>query len=139
MNPTNNPALRSFVPVAAEAHFPIQNLPFGVFGRGHEPARVGVAIGDFILDLSAVQEDVLPGHRVFSQGSLNAFLALGRPAWTQARNAISRLLRADEPTLRDNVALRRRALVPMADAELLLPVDIGDYTDFYSSREHASN
>jgi fumarylacetoacetase len=139
MNATNDPALRSFIPVAAESHFPIQNLPFGIFRRSQEPARVGVAIGDFILDLPTVQDQVLPGSRVFRQGSLNALLALGRAAWSQARSAISRLLRAEVPTLRDHAALRERALIPMRDAEMLLPVEIGDYTDFYSSREHATN
>jgi fumarylacetoacetase len=139
MNPTNDPALHSFVPVAADSHFPIQNLPYGVFRRAGESPRVGVAIGDFILDLSIVQERVLPGRPVFRQASLNAFLALGRAAWTEARAAISRLLRADEPALRDDGAVRNRALVPRADVELLLPVEIGDYTDFYSSREHATN
>src|SRR5262249_15288225 len=137
MNPTNDPALHSFVPVAADSHFPIQNLPYGVFRTRGRPPHVGVAIGEFILDLSVVQDRVLPGRPVFGQGSLNAFLALGRSVWGEARAAISRLLRADKPALRDDAALRSSALVPMADAELLLPVEIGDYTDFYSSREHA--
>jgi fumarylacetoacetase len=139
MNPTNDPALRSWVPVAEDSHFPIQNLPYGVFRRPGERARVGVAIGDQILDLSALQDRILPGRPVFDRDSLNDFLALGRAAWSEARAAVSRLLRADEPTLRDDAALRKRALIPMADAELLLPVQIGDYTDFYSSREHATN
>src|SRR5262249_48807189 len=65
--------------------------------------------------------------------------SLGRSAWSEARSVISHLLRADTPTMRDNAALRQRALVAMADVEMLLPVEIGDYTDFYSSREHASN
>ncbi len=139
MNPTNDPALRSWVPVAAESHFPIQNLPYGVFRRPGERARVGVAIGDQVLDLSALQDRILPRRPVFDRDLLNDFLALGRAAWSEARVAISRLLRADEPSLRDDAALQKRALIPMADAELLLPVQIGDYTDFYSSREHATN
>src|SRR5207247_3779300 len=68
-----------------------------------------------------------------------AFLALGRPAWREVRETITKLLRADEPTLRDNAALREQALLPLKDVELLLPAVIGDYTDFYSSREHATN
>ena len=63
----------------------------------------------------------------------------GRAAWGEVRAAVSRLLRADEPTLRDDVSLREHALVPTAEVEMLLPADVGDYTDFYSSREHASN
>jgi fumarylacetoacetase len=70
---------------------------------------------------------------------LNAFMALGRPAWREARAVISRLLRHDEPTLRDNPALCDRALVPASDVAMLLPAAVGDYTDFYSSREHATN
>src|SRR6266852_3768990 len=146
MNETNNPALRSFVPVALESHFPIQNLPFGVFRRrtGGQPA-VGVAIGDSVLDLTLLEEQnlltvpALRGRKVFSESTLNAFMAAGRATWTEARAAISRLLRNDESTLRDNAPLRKRALISMADVDMLLPAEIGDYTDFYSSREHAHN
>jgi fumarylacetoacetase len=146
MNPTNDPALRSFVPVPADSHFPIQNLPYGVFRRrgGGEPS-VGVAIGDSVLDLAPLEAHglltgpTLRNHRVFAAGKLNPFLALGRTAWAEARAGVSRLLRADEPTLRDNALLRERVLLPRADVEMLLPAEVGDYTDFYSSREHATN
>src|SRR5262245_57889713 len=101
MDPTPDPGLRSFVPVPPASHFPIQNLPFGVFRRrpGDRPA-VGVALGDYILDLSVMEETdffdtpLLPGPLLFSRGTLNAFLALGRPAWREARAIVSRLLRA---------------------------------------------
>ncbi len=146
MHPTPDPSLRSFVPVTAESHFPIQNLPYGAFQRraGGDP-RIGVAIGDRVLDLAVLAEHgllaapLLDGRSVFQQPTLNGFLALGRPAWRAARAAITRLLRHDEPTLRDHRSLRDQALVPMAEVEMLLPAQIGDYTDFYSSREHASN
>jgi fumarylacetoacetase len=146
MDPTNDPALRSWVPVAPESHFPIQNLPYGVFRRraGITP-HIGVAIGDYVLDLAVVETaglleaPSLLGRNVFGRRTLNDFLALGRSAWREARSAISRLLRHDEPWLRDDPPLRQRALIPTADVEMLLPVDIGDYTDFYSSREHATN
>jgi fumarylacetoacetase len=102
-----------------------------------------VAIGDFVLDLALLEEQGLlstpGGDPVFGRASLNAFLALGRPAWSAVRARVSRLLREDEPTLRDDGALRERALVPLADAEIGLPAAIGDYTDFYSSRHHATN
>jgi fumarylacetoacetase len=145
MDPTNDPSLRSFVPVAPESPFPIQNLPYGVFRRPGEESRVGVAIGDSVLDLALLEAqgllDVpsLRGRRVFAARVLNPFMALGRTAWDEVRSRISRLLRNDEPTLRDNAALRERALLPVRDVQLLLPADIGDYTDFYSSREHATN
>src|SRR3954454_5173189 len=140
MNPTNDPGLRSFVPVAPDSHFPIQNLPYGVFRRPGRPAVVGVAIGDLVLDLSAIEEaGLLPTTAIFNRPALNGFLAFGRPVWSATRAAISRLLRHDEPELRDNATLRDRALVPQADVTMLLPAEVGDYTDFYSSREHATN
>jgi fumarylacetoacetase len=146
MNHTTDPALRSFLPVAADSHFPIQNLPYGVF-RLHSGGRVsvGVAIGDQVLDLTLLEEqgllDVpdLGKYRLFGRGKLNPFLARGRRVWSATRAFISRLLRADNPALRDNAALRQQVLVPMSDVEMLLPAEVGDYTDFYSSREHATN
>src|SRR5438067_2728670 len=72
-------------------------------------------------------------------GTLNEFLALGPAVWREVRGNISRLLRSDEPALRDNAALREHVFVAQRDVEMLLPVTIGDYTDFYSSREHATN
>jgi fumarylacetoacetase len=146
MDPTTDPALRSFVPVEPDSPFPIQNLPYGVFRRrvGGGP-RVGVAVGDFALDLTALEElgvfdgPRLANRRPFSAGRLNEFMALGRPAWAEARGAISRLLRADEPRLRDDAARREHVLVPLGEVEMLLPAEVGDYTDFYASREHATN
>jgi fumarylacetoacetase len=135
----------TFVEVAAESHFPIQNLPYGIFSTTAEPRpRAGVAVGEFVLDLAALESVGLlavasKGERVFDRDTLNAFIALGRPAWTKARLRIGELLHHDHPELRDNAALRARALVPMRGARLHLPVEIGGYTDFYSSREHATN
>src|SRR5262249_51474560 len=79
------------------------------------------------------------GESLFDRPTLNAFMACGRPTWKEVRERISQLLRDDEPRLRDDAALRREAVVPMGNVELLLPVEIGDYTDFYSSRDHATN
>ena len=144
--PTHDSRLCSFVPVPAESHFPIQNLPYGVFRRPDaERAHVGVAIGEWVLDLAVLEERGffdgagLGDGPIFRSPSLNAFMSLGRPAWRQARATISRLLREDEPTLRDDRPLRMAALVQMAAVEMCMPVEIGDYTDFYSSREHATN
>ncbi len=146
MDPTTDPKLRSFVPVPPESHFPIQNLPYGVFRpRDGGNARIGVAIGDLILDVAFLEERGLiqvsssGSDSLFNRSSLNVFMALGRKAWKQVRSQVSELLREDNPTIRDDEELRKRALTPMNDAELLLPVEIGDYTDFYSSREHATN
>jgi fumarylacetoacetase len=136
---------RSFVEVASDSHFPLQNLPFGIFSTKTAPGpRAGVAIGERVLDLAALEQAGLlavapAGQRVFDRPSLNAFIALGRPAWTKARARIGELLRNDCPDLRDDAALRARALVPQAEARLQLPVEVSGYTDFYSSKEHATN
>jgi fumarylacetoacetase len=135
----------AFIEVAPDSHFPIQNLPFGIFSTTADPRlRAGVAIGEFVLDLAALEEagvlSVAPaGSRVFDRDTLNAFIALGRPVWTHARSRLGELLREDHAELRDNAGLRARALVPMREARMHLPVAIGGYTDFYSSKEHATN
>lgn len=134
------------MPVPEGSHFPIQNLPYGVFRpkTGGAP-RIGVAIGDHVVDLCAVERAglldaaLLRAAGVFLEKDLNAFLAAGRPIWTRARQAISRLLSAEEPALRDNTALRKQAILLQSEVEMLLPVRIGDYTDFYASRDHATN
>ncbi|ABD05620.1 fumarylacetoacetate hydrolase [Rhodopseudomonas palustris HaA2] len=138
----NDPRLRSFVDVKPESDFPIQNLPYGVISTASDPSpRVGVAIGDFVLDLAALQAakllDLPDG--VFAQSSINAFMALGLAMWSTTRARISALLRHDNPELRDDAALRARALVPMSDAKLHLPLRVEGFTDFYSSKEHATN
>uniref|UniRef100_A0A7N8X086 Fumarylacetoacetase n=1 Tax=Mastacembelus armatus TaxID=205130 RepID=A0A7N8X086_9TELE len=108
------------------------------------PPRIGVAIGDQILDLSVIkslfQGPVMSKHQdVLDQPTLNAFMALGYQAWREARQTLQVLLSATESTLRDDVSLRSRAFVHQSAATMHLPADIGDYTDFYSSRDHATN
>jgi fumarylacetoacetase len=139
----NDPTLRSFISVDPASDFPIQNLPYGVFSSkdGLAP-RVGVAIGDYVLDLWELAQDcridvVEPG--VFAASTLNPFMALGPKIWSRTRARISELLRHDFPELRDNDELRGRALVPMADVKLHMPIAVAGYTDFYSSKEHATN
>jgi fumarylacetoacetase len=137
--------LQSFVDVPADSHFPIQNLPFGVFQPKNAKPRVGVAIGDLIVDLSILEQ---LGHfpstefsqrNVFSEDSLNAFLALGRPAWRKAREIVQHLLSTDAATLRDDAKLRARVFHAQKDVVMKLPARIGNYTDFYSSYHHAHN
>jgi fumarylacetoacetase len=139
----NDPSLRSFIPVDASSDFPIQNLPYGVFSAkdGLAP-RVGVAIGDYVLDLWELEQDSrldVGELGVFAGSNLNSFMALGPKVWSRTRARISELLRHDHPELRDNDELRQRALVPMADVKLCLPIAVSGYTDFYSSKEHATN
>ncbi|HET6528213.1 MAG TPA: fumarylacetoacetase, partial [Balneolaceae bacterium] len=103
------------------------------------------AIGDYVVDLSELSAagvfdgPELDGESVFRESSLNNFMELGHEAWAEARMVISNLLSADEPALRDNEALRQRIITPMIDVEMIMPINIGDYTDFYSSEPHARN
>ena len=135
--------LRSFIPVDPASDFPIQNFPYGVFSTkdGLAP-RVGVAIGDYVLDLWQLVQDCridVVEPAVFAAAMLNPFMALGPTVWSRTRARISELLRADHSELRDNPKLRQRALVPMADVKLHMPIAVAGYTDFYSSKEHATN
>ncbi|XP_061526549.1 fumarylacetoacetase [Phycodurus eques] len=135
----------SFIQVDAASDFSFHNLPYGIFSTLDNPKRhIGVAIGDQILDLSVIlslfQGPVMSKHQdVFQQPTLNAFMALGYEAWKETRSTLQFLLSANESILRDNSALRSRAFVPQSAAIMHLPADIGDYTDFYSSRDHATN
>jgi fumarylacetoacetase len=139
----NDPKLRSFIEVAPTSDFPIQNLPYGVFSaRDGLAPRVGVAIGDYVLDLWQLAQDCrfdVVEPAVFAASQLNPFMALGPKAWSNTRARISELLRQDHPELRDNEGLRKRALVPMTDVRLHMPIAVSGYTDFYSSKEHATN
>ncbi|WP_019429221.1 fumarylacetoacetase [Limnohabitans sp. Rim47] len=145
LNDTHNPALKSWLASANSAgcDFPIQNLPFAVFRRkgSTEAFRGGVAIGDQIVDLAALAKSgVLTGEaaaaaQAGAQDKLNALMALGTPAWSALRLALSRALRegsAAQAALQDG-------LVPQAQAEYDVPARIGDYTDFYTSVHHATN
>jgi fumarylacetoacetase len=137
----NDPTLRSFIPVDAASDFPIQNLPYGVFSAHGLAPRIGVAIGDDVLDLWELEQDgrlqVEPG--TFAVPSLNTFMSQGAGVWARTRARISELLRHDNDELRDNDQLRKLALVPMRDVKLHLPFTVAGFTDFYSSKEHATN
>src|SRR5438552_6974558 len=137
--------LRSFIDVPVDSHFPIENLPFGIFQPKGGNARVGVAIGDLIVDLSVLEElghfrsPEFQDQKVFSEDSLNRFLALGRPAWRKTREIVQHLLSAETPTLRDDARLREKVFHAQKHVVLRLPARIGNYTDFYSSYHHAHN
>jgi fumarylacetoacetase len=140
----NDPSLKSWVEVSENSDFPIQNLPFGIFKTKYLTPVGGVAIGDYVLDLVYLHEngylDALglpPG--IFNQRYLNDFLALGRKKISQVRERISILLRHDNDELQRDIAAVEIALVPMAEVQMMLPVRIPNYTDFYSSEQHATN
>ncbi|MGA3562873.1 fumarylacetoacetase [Melissospora conviva] len=113
----------------------LQNLPYGVFRRGDGAARIGVRIGDLVLDLTAAEEAglVLAGG-AFGAATLNEFMALGRAQWTTVRRRIRELLA--EPEHRAAV---EPLLVPLAQVRMAMPFAVGDYVDFYSSAHHATN
>jgi fumarylacetoacetase len=139
---TTEPRLESWLPVAAESDFPIQNLPFGVFTLEGGMPRIGVAIGDEVLDCYAAAAagvfDECCEAELLQAPVLNPFLAAGRSVWTPLRERLSQLLRRDgDPALRNAGAehfLHKRASVTMR-----VPMEVGDYVDFYSSIEHATN
>jgi fumarylacetoacetase len=148
VNRTHDRALVSWVE-SAQGHpeFPIQNLPLGVFRRRgrEEPPTVGIAIGDEILNVPAVRaaglltQPALTAALACAMPSLNALMALGPEHWSALRSEVSALLSADSPAYQADRRIGRRILVPQSEVELLLPADIGDYTDFYASVHHATN
>jgi fumarylacetoacetase len=142
----NNPALHSWIDIAPTSDFPIQNLPFGVFETPERGPRLGVAIGEYVLDLYSVSQfgffedlDIPTQPKVFRRRSLNRFIALGRPVWRAVRLRVSELLRHDNGELRDNEEAMHTCLVRQSEVQMLRPVKPQNYTDFYSSIEHATN
>ncbi|MCE7736774.1 MAG: fumarylacetoacetase [Candidatus Heimdallarchaeota archaeon] len=136
--------IESFLKVDENSDFPIQNLPYGIFSeKGKNNPRVGVAIGDQILDLSILEkEELLPTNsdvNVFDQKYLNNFMELGRTVWKNVRSEIQRLLNKDTQDLRDNNQLRSKVFFKMQECDLLIPIKTTDFTDFYASRDHAFN
>ncbi len=140
---TIDTALTSFIDIASDSDFSIHNLPYGIFSDTEDgKRRAGVAIGDHVLDLSVLEAEGLlrlEGGSYFDQPTLNAFIDSGRNNWTQARQTIQTLLSRDSDTLRDNQELQQKALLKQADVTLHLPVQVPGFTDFYSSKEHATN
>ena len=139
--------LTSFIDIATDSDFSIHNLPYGIFSdakyaAGNNNRRAGVAIGEHVLDLSVLEAEgllSLVGGPYFDQPTLNAFIDSGRENWTKARTTIQMLLSADNDALRDNADLQQKALFKQADVTMHLPVQVPGFTDFYSSKEHATN
>jgi fumarylacetoacetase len=142
LNDTHRVELSSWVESAQTpgSDFPIQNLPFGVFkrtGRG-DPPRVGVAIGDQIVDVAACLDEGLVTGRAIEAAErcrapqLNDLMALGPDGLSALRLSLSELLRVESQAYKRDPGISRRVLVPMYEAELRLPATIGDYTDFYA-------
>lgn len=135
--------LTSFLDIAVDSDFSIYNLPYGIFSDTKGGVRrAGVAIGEHVLDLSVLESEGLlglDGGPYFDQSTLNGFIDSGRDNWTKARATIQTLLSSDNDTLRDNADLQKKALFKQADVTMHLPVQVPGFTDFYSSKEHATN
>lgn len=137
--------LKSFIDVSPQSHFPIQNLPYGAYQTEEGEIHLCTALGDYIVDLFVLDEEgffdgpELNNQYAFQDSVLNYFMSLGKPAWLEARKTLQHLLAEDAPALRDNEALRQRVFKSREKVELVMPVHIGDYTDFYSSEQHARN
>ncbi len=133
--------LKSFIEVHPESDFPIQNLPYGIFSTQANPhARVGVRIGEWVVDLAMLDEEKMfeKQYGFFADSTLNQFMSAGREVWREVRQSLIGLLSSDNSPLK-NEALHSRVMVPVEEVQMHLPVAIGDYTDFYASREHATN
>ena len=144
MSRANDPKIKSWLEVKPGSDFPIQNLPFGIFKTLSRSARAGVAIGEYILDLSEIAgagllDSISFDKKVLGQKTLNDFIALGKPVTNAVRERLSDILNNENVELKNNADLQKQVLVKQSDAQMLLPVHVPNYTDFYSSREHATN
>ncbi|MDZ4750500.1 MAG: fumarylacetoacetase [Flavobacteriales bacterium] len=141
---TNDPKLRSWVDVSPDSDFPIQNLPFGIFRIESQLPHVCCAIGDQLIDLKALHvmgylENLPFKLEDLASDSLNKVMSYGKQHMSQLRARVSKLLRSDMPDLRDKEHHVRQVLFRQDEVQFLLPIKVGDYTDFYSSMDHARN
>ena len=143
-NIANDPIRKSWLPVEKNTDFPIQNIPFGVFLTKDDVITIGTRIGNFAIDMGALQqlnyfEGIELTDDMFMQDNLNDFISDGRKTWRLVRNRLAELFDENNAKLRDNAEHRDIIIFEIDVIEMLLPVQIGDYTDFYSSKEHATN
>ena len=140
----NDPSLKSWVEVNPNSDFPIQNLPFGIYKTTDKTARAGIAIGDKILDLKCLYENHLLDNlgfdlSDFDHNKLNNLIKKGKSATRALRNRISELLDINNSELQSRTEIHATIFDEQSNSEMLLPVQVGDYTDFYSSEQHAYN
>lgn len=143
-NIANDPTRKSWIPVPENSDFPIQNIPFGVFITKEDVITIGTRIGNCAIDMGALQqlgyfEGIELTDDMFMQDTLNDFISDGKKTWRLVRNRLAEIFDENNPKLRDNKEHREVVIFNVEDIEMLLPVQIGDYTDFYSSKEHATN
>lgn len=137
----NDPNRKSWIEVASDSDFPIQNIPFGIFKTYNKTICVGSRIGDYTIDLNALHKlnyfnGITLDREIFNKESLNDFLKLGKPIWRQVRDRIAEIF--DTNNVMDE-SHKTVVLSKIDEVEMLMPVKVGDYTDFYSSRQHAYN
>ena len=140
----NDRTIKSWIEVPSNSDFPIQNLPFGIFKTQSSNPRVGIAIGDQVLDLATLNklgflDDFKIDDSVFNNQYLNDFIALGKPLCRSLRQRISNLLNSNNSELRDNKNACYKVLHFKSNVQMQMPIKVGDYTDFYSSIDHATN
>ncbi len=140
----NNIYRKSWIKVPDNSDFPIQNIPFGVFITRDDVITIGTRIGDCAIDMGALQqlnyfEGIELTDDMFMQDTLNDFISDGKKTWRLVRNRLAELFDETNPKLRDNEEHKEIIIFNVKDIEMQLPVLIGDYTDFYSSKEHATN
>ena len=143
-NIANDPTRKSWIPVPENSDFPIQNIPFGVFITKEDVITIGTRIGNCAIDMGALQqlgyfEGIELTDDMFMQDTLNDFISDGKKTWRLVRNRLAEIFDENNPKLRDNKDHREVVIFKVEEIEMLLPVQIGDYTDFYSSKEHATN
>ncbi|MCO5723708.1 fumarylacetoacetase [Robiginitalea marina] len=140
----NDPSRKSWLPVPPESDFPIQNIPFGVFLTRDDVITIGTRIGNTAIDLGALHQlgyfnEIPLTDDIFLQDSLNDFISDGKKTWRLVRNRIAELFDRNNRELQHHEEHKKIILFDLDEIEMQLPVQIGDYTDFYSSREHATN
>ena len=144
MNKTNNPELKSWIAVDPGSDFPIQNLPFGIFRIPGKAPSAATRIGDKVISLYALAKRCFfPNSgvdpEVFNHTTLNEFIACGKPAWQSIRESLSEIFNAENHLLHKYIETSEDILFPLQEVEMMMPVKVGDYTDFYSSEQHAKN
>ncbi len=140
----NDPKRKTWLETSPDTDFPIQNIPFGVFLTRDDIITIGTRIGDYAIDLGALHQlgyfkGIDLTDDIFLQDTLNDFISDGRKTWRLVRDRIAEIFDKENPTLRHNEKHRSHILFTLDEVEMQLPVQVGDYTDFYSSKEHATN
>ena len=140
----NDPKRKTWLDIPGDTDFPIQNIPFGVFLTRDDVITIGTRIGDYAIDLGALHqlgyfEGIPLTDDIFLQDTLNDFISDGKKTWRLVRNRIAEIFDANNTKLKDNKDHRNTVLFTLDEIEMQMPVQVGDYTDFYSSKEHATN